>query len=114
MEITCPPLRSSVDIGAVFEQHVDHIEVTFGDDHSGRSEIEMWIVKRLAQFGMSLQQGIEPGGDARMNQLLESFQGISVVGLLQLDRQPQFAPALHAIFACDDGLRVAERERECG
>jgi len=56
----------------------------------------------------------KPGRVAGVYQSLELLQGISVITLIQLDRQAQCAPAFQAVFAGDDGPRVLEREGICG
>ena len=114
MKVARPPLRFGLDIGAVFEQDIDEIFMLFGDDERGRAEIKMGVINSRLQLRMRRQEFVEPRRVLGVYQLFELFQGVAEIVILQLDSEPQLAPALGAVFAGDDRLRLAQGQRERG
>ena len=114
VEIARPPLRPGIDIGAMLQQDIHDIDMFFDDDKRGRAEKEMRVVYSRLQARVGRQEFVEFLGVFGVDQLLELFEGIAVIMFLQLDSQAQLAPALGAVLAGDDRLRLADGEWEGG
>ncbi len=107
-EASRPPLALEIDVRAVLEEQIDHRQVFPGHVHRPTTEIAGRFVHRLSDLGVFLQEIARPrdvsAADRRKERLLRRSRQ-------RFNFPLQIRPALEAVAAGDDQLRVGQFER---
>ena len=102
------PLALEIDVRAEFEQEIDHRQVLPGHVHGTTTEITSRFVHRVANFGVFRQKLARARNVALPDRCEKRLLRRS---RQRLDLALQVGPALEAVAASDDELRVGQLHR---